>query len=161
MTAIRIVHAQPEDAMLVADMVGSLLNEIMEAVKEKVFAFDRQKTAERADRWIQDGRYTVRLARSADQAGAVAFLALCEGYALYTDGAFGIIPEFYVCPAYRSRGVGSALLAEAVRVGEDKGWRRLEVTTPPLPQFDRTLSFYSRQGFTISGGQKLKLTLGS
>jgi hypothetical protein len=44
-------------------------------------------------------------------------------------------------------------------MGQAKGWRRLEVTTPPLPQFDRTLALYQRDGFSISGGRKLKLEL--
>jgi hypothetical protein len=28
-----------------------------------------------------------------------------------------------------------------------------------LPQFDRTLAFYEREGFAISGGRKLKVSL--
>ena len=56
-------------------------------------------------------------------------------------------------------GVGAALLAQARRLGQLRGWRRLEVTTPPLPEFDRTLAFYQREGFSISGGRKLKLAL--
>lgn len=46
---------------------------------------------------------------------------------------------------------------EAVKnFGDVRGWKRLEVTTQPLPQFDETLSFYEREGFEISGGRKLK-----
>jgi GNAT superfamily N-acetyltransferase len=82
-----------------------------------------------------------------------------QSYALYTEGVYGTIPEFYVRPSHRSRGIGTALLAESKKVGQARGWRRLEVTTPPLPQFDRTLVFYQRQGFTISGGRKLKVDL--
>lgn len=48
---------------------------------------------------------------------------------------------------------------QAKYFGISRGWTRLEVTTPPLPQFDKTLAFYERQGFAISGGRKLKLTL--
>ncbi len=51
------------------------------------------------------------------------------------------------------------LLAKAKRIARSKGWTRLEVTTPPLPQFDRTLAFYERQGFSISGGRKMKIEL--
>ncbi len=40
-----------------------------------------------------------------------------------------------------------------------RGWKRLEVTTPPLPQFDNTLAFYRREGFAITGGRKLKRVL--
>jgi len=44
-------------------------------------------------------------------------------------------------------------------LGATLGWKRLEVTTPPLPQFDNTLAFYEREGFAITGGRKLKLAL--
>jgi len=29
----------------------------------------------------------------------------------------------------------------------------------PLPQFERTLGFYEREGFTVTGGRKLKTAL--
>ena len=149
--------ARPEDAGVIAAMVGELLQEIMSAVREKAFNFDHHDTEARARAWLRDGFYLVLLAKQGQV--AVGFLALYESYALYTEGAYGTIPEFYVRPAHRSRGIGTALIAESKRLGQAKGWRRLEVTTPPLPEFDRTLAFYQRQGFAISGGRKLKVLL--
>jgi len=35
----------------------------------------------------------------------------------------------------------------------------LEVTTTPLPQFDKTLVFYERKDFTIIGSRELKAAL--
>ncbi len=32
----------------------------------------------------------------------------------------------------------------------------LGATTPLLPQFDKTLAFYVREGFSVTGGRKLK-----
>ena len=113
----------------------------------------------RARSWIVDGKYSVVLARDRVQPEPLGFLALYESSALYTEGTYGTIPEFYVRPAHRSKGIGAALIGEARRFGQSRGWRRLEVTTPPLPQFDRTLAFYQREGFSISGGRKLKLEL--
>ena len=104
---------------------------------------------------LEDGSYTVLLARDGER--VAGFIALSECRALYAEGRFGIIPELYVCPEHRSHGVGRELMAEAKRVACSKGWTRLEVTTPPLPQFDRTLSFYERQGFSRSGGRKMKV----
>jgi len=155
--AIRIDVAQPSDADVIATMVGELLHEIMAAVQEKAFGFHHADTVARAHAWMKDGLYTVLLARAA--AEPVGFLALYESYALYTEGMYGTIPELYVRPSHRSQGVGTALLAEAKRLGQHKGWRRLEVTTPPLPQFDRSLAFYQRQGFSVSGGRKMKMEL--
>jgi len=40
-----------------------------------------------------------------------------------------------------------------------RGWKRREVTTPPLPEFDRTLAFYPREGFAVTGGRTLKTLL--
>lgn len=154
---IQIEIAQPDDAEVISILVGELLDEIMLAVREKVFEFHQNETVVRARTWMTNGLYTVLLARAA--AVPVGFLALYESYALYTEGVYGTIPELYVRPAYRSRGIGASLLAEAKRVGELRSWRRLEVTTPPLPQFDRTLAFYERHGFAISGGRKLKVEL--
>jgi GNAT superfamily N-acetyltransferase len=154
---VQITPAGIEDADTVATMVGELLHDIMAAVNEKVFGFDHDDTVGRVRAWMKKGLYTVLLARLDSK--PVGFLALYESYALYTEGVYGTIPEFYVRSAYRSQGIGSALLIEAKAIGHQRGWKRLEVTTPPLPQFDRTLSFYQRNGFTISGGRKLKLIL--
>ena len=155
--SIQITPAQPEDAAVVATLVGELLHEIMAVVSDKVFNFSQADTEARACAWLRDGCYSVLLARDSDV--PIGFLALYQSYALYTKGIYGTIPEFYVRPAHRSKGVGAALLEQARRLGQSRGWRRLEVTTPPLPEFDRTLAFYQREGFSISGGRKLKLEL--
>ena len=156
---LRIDHAQPDDAPIIAQMVGELLREIMAAIGTHDFSFHQEETEARGRSWMTDGKYRVLLARDADQGEPLGFLALYESFALYAEGSFGTIPELFVRPAYRSNGVGAALLLEAKRMGQAKGWRRLEVTTPPLPQFDRTLAFYQQQGFSISGGRKLKVEL--
>jgi GNAT superfamily N-acetyltransferase len=153
----RIEAALPEEADVIAAMIGELLHEIMTAVKGKVFSFHHDDTQARAQAWMSEGSYLVLLARIGEE--AVGFLALSQSYALYTGGIYGTIPEFYVRPSHRSRGIGTALIAEAKTMGQARGWRRLEVMTPPLPQFDRTLAFYRRHGFTISGGRKLKVEL--
>ncbi|HKO31016.1 MAG TPA: GNAT family N-acetyltransferase [Nitrospiraceae bacterium] len=155
----RIDHARPDDAPLIAQLVGELLREIMALVGNKTFGFHQNESETRARSWITDGKYRVLLARDGIQPEPLGFLALYESFALYTEGAYGTIPEFYVRPAHRSNGIGAALMGEARRLGQSRGWRRLEVTTPPLPQFDRTMAFYQREGFCISGGRKLKLEL--
>ena len=154
---LHITRADTHDAEAIATMVGKLLHDIMAAVNDKSFGFYHADTVDRARAWIKKDLYTVLLATLDSK--LVGFLSLYESYALYTEGVYGTIPEFYVRSAYRSQGIGSALLVEAKAIGHQRRWKRLEVTTPPLPQFDRTLSFYERNGFTISGGRKLKLIL--
>jgi GNAT superfamily N-acetyltransferase len=103
-------------------------------------------------------KYFVFVARD-EQQRAVGFIAMVESHALYAEGTFGTIPELYVRPGFRSRKVGLDLVAQAKSFGKSRGWTRLEVTTPPLPQFDKTLAFYEREGFAITGGHKLKVAL--
>lgn len=146
-----------EDAPAIAALVGDLLTEIMTVIAEPVFHFELSETTERLARFIREARYVVFVA--SDTAGPVGFLALYEAYALYAEGAFGTIPELYVQPAYRSQRIGAELLAHATAFGRARQWTRLEVTTPPLPAFERTLAFYERHGFSVSGGRKLKVAL--
>lgn len=157
MSGTLIEKATPSDAPGIAAMVGALLNEIMDAIGQQAFHFDLAETEQRLARFLREGKYFVFLAKA--PSGDAGFIALAESHALYAEGAFGIIPELYVRPAYRSLGTGEALVNAARQFAVEKGWTRLEVTTPPLPQFDRTLRFYEKQGFSIAGGRKLKLGL--
>ncbi|HEX6733304.1 MAG TPA: GNAT family N-acetyltransferase [Azonexus sp.] len=154
---MKIHKATVQDAPQVAEMVGELLVEIMTAIGIQAFNFDLPKTVDRLVDFINHEKYFVFVAR--DGASPVGFVALHESYALYAEGAFGTIPELYVRPAYRSKQLGLQLLSRAKAFGRSRNWTRLEVTTPPLPQFDKTLAFYEREGFSISGGRKLKVSL--
>jgi GNAT superfamily N-acetyltransferase len=138
-------------------MVGELLAEIMEAIGTQAFNFDLSTTTHRLVDFFDQEKYVVFVA--CDGGAPVGFIALYESCALYAEGTFGTIPEFYVRPSYRSSKLGRQLLAQAEVFGRSRQWTRLEVTTPPLPQFDRTLVFYEREGFSVSGGRKLKLSL--
>ena len=153
-----IQRATADDAQEVAAMVGELLSEIMNAINGQAFHFDLTETKCRLTDFLNREKYFVFVARSKSGTSA-GFIALYESYALYAEGAFGTIPEFYVRPDYRTNGLGLHLVSQAKSFGESRGWTRLEVTTPPLPQFDRTLAFYEREGFAISGGRKLKVSL--
>lgn len=147
-----------DDAQEVAVMVGELLAEIMNAIDVQAFNFDLDETTARLKDFLSNEKYFVFVARSWSLSPA-GFITLYESYALYAEGAFGTIPELYVRPAYRKNKLGFHLVSQAKSFGASRGWKRLEVTTPPLPQFDRTLAFYEREGFSISGGRKLKVAL--
>lgn len=155
---MKIHPALPTDAPIIAVMVGELLQEIMQAIGEQAFNFDLPATVERLQTFIGEGHYHVFMAQD-DAGSAAGFLTLYQSYALYAEGSFGTIPELYVRPAYRSQDTGKQLLETARTFGASKGWTRLEVTTPPLPAFERTLAFYQREGFAIAGGRKLKTLL--
>jgi len=156
---MRIARAQPADAAKIAELVGELLHEIGMAIGSSVFSFDSADTETRARTWLINGTYTVFVAYSHGGNEVMGFVAVYESYGLYAEGVFGTIPELYVRPAFRSQGVGARLLAEAKQFATSRQWTRLEVTTPPLPQFDRTLAFYERHDFRLSGGRKMRMNL--
>lgn len=157
-TGITIQQASLSDAHDIAVMVGELLNEIMSNMNISFFNFNLQETTDRLADFIAQGKYCVFIANNT-KSEPIGFIALFEGYALYAEGAFGTIPELFVRPDFRSQGIGKRLLERAKKFGIERGWKRLEVTTPPLPQFDKTISFYEREKFEITGGRKLKVLL--
>jgi len=157
-TNITIHRATVNDAHEIAVMVGELLNEIMTTIGMNVFNFSLDVTKARLHDFIGREKYFVFVAQN-EHACPVGFITLFEGHALYAEGAFGNIPEFFVCPEFRSQNVGQRLMDQAKTFGSSRGWKRLEVTTPPLPHFDKTLAFYEREQFAITGGRKLKIVL--
>ena len=155
--ACLIKPATPDDAPVLAALVGALLQEIMDTLGSAEFHFSLDEATTRAEDFLERKRYFAFIAWEDGQ--AVGLVCLYESHALYAEGDFGTISEFYVCPSYRSRGIGHLLLDEARKLGASKGWKRLEVTTPPLPLFQRTLAFYEKHGFAVAGGRKLKSLL--
>lgn len=143
----------------VATMTGELLGEIMDAINIRAFNFVLPEAEARLKDFLSSEKYFVFAAFDEERACDAGFVALYESFSLYAAGAFGTIPELYVRPDYRAQRIGKALLDAARGFGIQRPWTRLEVTTPPLPQFQRTLEFYEREGFAISGGRKLQLGL--
>ena len=156
---VSIRAAGHKDAEIVAEMVGELLAEIMNTIGEQAFHFDYRETRERAERYLDNGTYSVFIASESSKNLDIGFAALSESHALYAEGKFGIIPEFYVRPEFRSKGVGRMLMDVVKKCGISKGWKRLEVATPPEPAYDRTLKFYEANGFRSTKGRKLKVIL--
>jgi GNAT superfamily N-acetyltransferase len=155
--AIEIKPAAPGEGRVLAGLVGALLREIMDATGGADFHFDLEEAAARAEDFLRRGVYFAFIAWQGGQ--AVGAACLYESHALYAEGDFGTIAELYVSPPWRSQGVGRRLLAQARALGRARGWSRLEVTTPPLPLFQRSLAFYEAEGFAVAGGRKLKTLL--
>ena len=153
-----IAPASAKDAETVAELTRELLEEIMAMTGARHFSADTSALAALCREFLAGGEYAAYLAYHAGK--SVGFITLCETRALYAGGCFGIIPECYVHPAFRGSGLGTKLLAAAREHARSRGWVRLEVTTPPLPVFDRTLHFYQTNGFDVAGGRKLKSAIG-
>lgn len=141
----------------IAKLAVCLTNEIVEKTGIKHFDVDVPLAIRLCKTYIQNGQYNVIAAF--DRNTIVGFGALCESHSLYAEGTFGIIQEFYVLPDYRSKKIGEKLIAEIVCFAKSKHWKRLELCTPPIPEFERTVKFYSANGFEITGGYKMKLTI--
>ena len=151
---IKIEEATTHHAVEVAQLTGALLSEIMEVTNTKAFEYDEEETVKRIKDLMHKGIYSIFVATSHEK--VIGFVAIAKSYALYAQGEFGTITEFYVLPEYRSLGVGKMLLEKAKVFSIVQNWSSLEVTTPPLPFFQCSLEFYESHGFEIRGGRKLR-----
>jgi GNAT superfamily N-acetyltransferase len=154
---VNIVIVDTSKATEIAHLAACLLNEIMERTGVRYFDVDVQHTAKLCKKYIDKGQYHVMAVQDHDR--IIGFGAICESHSLYAEGAFGILQEFYVMRRYRSQGIGKQLLMEIVDYAKSQNWKRLELCTPPVPEFDRTVDFYRANGFEITGGYKMKLIL--
>ncbi len=155
---IVIRHALLSDAAVIAAGVKALTDEIMTRTGAPHFDVDALQIENDCRNFLKSGCYAVYMAEVAG-AQCAGFATLCESRALYAGGSFGVIQEFYVAPQFRSTGLGRKLLDAVAAHGARLGWKRLEMCTPQLPEFDRTLEFYRRNGFEITGGRKMKRLL--
>ncbi|WP_347455618.1 GNAT family N-acetyltransferase [Acinetobacter thermotolerans] len=69
--------------------------------------------------------------------------------------------ESAVLPEYRSEHIGHEMLAAIKHYAKQVGWKRIELCTPPVPEFDQTVSFYQANGFDRTGGYKMRCLIQS
>lgn len=139
---IHLVVADESHTAAVAEMLANLYEE----------AGHTLTAPEIADIFVEmdeDSLHSTLLAFN-DDGAAVGVLTLVESLALYAGGRIGVINELYVVPPYRSEGVGKILLEAAKNLADERGWQRLEVTTPG-EHYEKTLKFYEREGFLPIG----------
>ena len=151
--------ASLSDAQTIASLAKALTDEIINKTGAQHFNVDITETTELCQRLMEQGKYTVILAVDDKTETAIGFAALCESHSLYAEGTFGIVQEFYIQPEFRSQKVGSALLEKAAGHAKTRGWKRLELCTPPLPEFERSIHFYEENGFEVTGGRKMKFVV--
>ena len=141
----------------IAKLAVCLTTEIIERTGVNHFDIDIHLAIKLCENYIANELYHVMAAFDGDH--IVGFASICESHSLYAEGSFGIIQEFYVLPEYRSHKIGESLIEEVTKLAKKKQWKRLELCTPPVPEFDRTLDFYKSNGFEITGGYKMKLMI--
>lgn len=152
--SIQFAIATDSDAEVIARFVIKLTEEICLKTNAKFFSINLAETIERCRKLISDKNYGAIIGCMADQ--PIAMSTFTESYALYAGGKIGIIPEFYVEPIHRSSGVGAKLISSVKDYGRHQGWSCIELCTPPLPEFERTLTFYQNNGLMAVGGRKMR-----
>jgi len=149
--------ATPNYSEHIGSLVVKLTNEICELTNTQHFDIDLNGTIQRCRELLTEGHYAAIIGFSENN--PVAVVTITETYALYAGGKIGVIQEFYVSPEYRASGAGSMLLEQVKAYGAQQKWSCIELCTPPLPEFERTLNFYQKNGLIPVGGRKMRQTL--
>lgn len=155
---INFREATLKDSDVIGSLVVKLTSEISELTKAQHFDIDLNGTIQRCRELINDGHYSALI--GFDKNTPVAVATMTETYALYAGGKIGVVQEFYVSPEYRAAGVGSMLIEQVQYYGRQQNWSCIELCTPPLPEFERTLNFYQKNGLIPVGGRKMRQKLG-
>jgi GNAT superfamily N-acetyltransferase len=154
---IKFKVAKLEDSEAIGAMVISLTNEICKLTKAKHFDINIASTILRCRDLMSDGHYAAIIGEYQNE--PIAVVTFTETYALYAGGKIGLIQEFYVLPEYRASGIGSSLVEQVKKYGKQHNWSCIELCTPPLPEFEKALTFYKKNGLNPVGGRKMRQAL--
>jgi len=149
--------ATVKDAGIIGSLVVDLTTEISEVTKAQHFDIDLNGTIQRCNELISNGHYSAIIGVYGNK--PIAVVTMTETYALYAGGKVGVIQEFYVSPEFRVSGVGSTLFEQVQHYANKHNWSCIELCTPPLPEFERTLNFYQKNGLIPVGGRKMRQAL--
>ena len=149
--------ATAKDSEIIGNLVVELTNEISLLTNAKHFDIDLSDTIVRCSELIQRGHYCAIIGEYENT--PIAVVTMSETYALYVSGKIGVVQEFYVAPQFRASGVGSMLIEQVKHYGKRCNWSCIELCTPPLPEFERTLNFYQQNGLNPVGGRKMRQML--
>lgn len=151
---INFKNATIEDAKIIGELIIELTKEISQITNSTLFVINVDSTIKTCAELLKNGNYGAIICSNNERPIAVS--TFTESYALYAGGKIGIIPEFYVIPECRSCGVGEELISKVRALGIKKGWSCIELCTPPLPEFERTIKFYQKTGMNPVGGRKMR-----
>lgn len=144
-------------SLTIAKLVIALTEEICKQTQKQHFTIDLKETTTRCQTLMEQGVYHAFIAYSQQQ--VIGVVTISETYALYAAGKIGIIQECYVIPEFRGQGIGEQLIKAAQAYGEKQNWACMELCTPPLPEFQRSIHFYEKSGLKVVGGRKMRKNL--
>jgi ribosomal protein S18 acetylase RimI-like enzyme len=147
---MRIEKINKEDIQVIINLLKNLYLELGEE-KESIKFLNEELITE----LIDNGNTTILKATDNDE--IVGLITLTESQAIYSGGKFGSIDEMYVEQKYRNQNVGEHLIKKAVKIGEEKEWKRIDVTAPTNNNA-LALNFYKKNSFIFTG-PKLKLKI--
>lgn len=152
---MRVVKAGINEAAIVGAMVYRMESELW---PDNVGSLSPDTFRESAEILLgcDSRRYTAFVLYHGET--AVGVLTMSEKYAVYAEGVFGELMEFYILPGHRRKGAGRLLLKAAVDEAGTKGWKILDVGAPEQPKWKDSLRFYQSNGFREIG-PRLELEL--
>jgi len=149
---VRITQGTAHDIDIIVNLVSELLSELDGK------PFHTMLSKKEILQWITDKEYIVFIARDEKDGLPIGVITLTESKAIYTNGTFATIEEFYIKPRYRSKLIGKKMLDHVISFAKTKGWKRLEVGAPEKEHWMRTFNFYHMNNF-IEIGPRLKYHL--
>ncbi len=147
--------AELKDAKMIAELLSTFGDEIFDITgavintdKELIVKLFDENLGEKFEAFVYEKDSEV-----------IGFITFCESFSMYAKGEYYTVTELYVDRNYRSQNIGKKLLDTVIELAKKEKKLRLELTTPPLPEFQKSLDFYLQNGFEISGGKKVKLEI--
>ena len=147
-----IREAQTKDGAGIAELLSLFGDEIYD-ISGGVINRDKELIRELFEKNL-NRKFRIKLYEESGE--IIGFIAFYDSFSLYAKGSFITVSELYVKKGYRSKGVGKKLLGSIIALAKEKNCPIIELTTPPLPEFQRSLDFYLKNGFEVTGGRKVK-----
>ena len=130
--------------------VGKLICELLTEMYPEL-GYSRESLVATSKKLLKDGTGVWAFIAFGAHGYEVGVVTLNECAAIYAGGHFGEISELYVKPEHRSSGVGAMLIEAAADFGRSRGWSNIEVGSPHVPRWQKTVDFYLRCGFKEVG----------
>ncbi|MDH2436150.1 GNAT family N-acetyltransferase [Pokkaliibacter sp. MBI-7] len=137
--------------------ISHLLNTLYAELFGEERCYDERQLAEIQRQWV-NRRPSHWAFKWEEGHEAVAFVTLNECFSFFAKGAYGIINELWIHPLWRNQGLGARVLEEIRVLGQQRGWKRIDVSAPADPRWQRSFDFYQKNDFVFSG-KKLRTWL--